>query len=726
MTSKKKKKKKSILTSASSRIPLSTPPIQNSIEESKRETNGKLSYLTMANIQINHIITLTSDLPDHLTPETPAQNLTPLPVRLQGPISAVSPIQGPIIEVEENDGEKSSWSSDSGSESEAFMDDDMDFLPIGWGKNKTDGEEDKERAEIARKGKLKKMKGQKALSVGSKSPACPILTKRNPAVSILEKSTYRSSAKSEYSVNMPQITTRTSPSIRTICQHATAEGNRQEVSREESATVIEKVVPASKTSTLSLHTTSILEQNASVMKAISAYQDTSSEKNAERFARQERDLKSAKSQAAALRAEIKLLEDKHRLELKRQVGELQQSHQKEMEALENAFTEKTIATEKMAMVLARAREKDSRVRLEKRKLEENMKIVTNQVEGLEETEEVSRRCMEILSYDLVSVRERLANALRSNEVLQADLAAEKSRNTSLSQQLSLLRVENRRVVDQQWSVSGSSRSIEREYNELYEDYYKLEDKYYKLKDEAAGDRSDRRRYKEDAEYYQGKLESVKGELKNVRDEFSRDKQKWKTDAMKLDDLECKYSILEKDNATLKPLAKIGADVRLRFLDQAREVALNVPREEIDVALRSNGNEAAHQGNGAADLALFEGGYIPESYEDEAKEIFETLYHPKDKYASLAPICKQYTDYGATLLAIKLTDSSSLQYRAYSNCCLEVNRRLKTSPENFRTSSEVADIVDKMEELTNEIVELERFRGGRRRRDTAVDYSTCWE
>ncbi|PQE32751.1 hypothetical protein CJF32_00009653 [Rutstroemia sp. NJR-2017a WRK4] len=701
-----KKKKKSILTSASSRTPSITPPIQRSIEESKHETN---------------------DLPERLSPEKPVQNLTPLPVRLPGPISAVSPVRGPVIEVEEKDGEKSTWSSDSGSESEAFMDDDMDFLPTGWGRNKNDGKEDEERAEIARKSKLKKAKGQKASTMESERAAFPVLTKRIAAVSISEKPIYRSSAKSEYSVNMPQVTARSSPSITTTSQNATAKNNRQEFSREESATVIENDMFASENPALPPHAIGMVEQNASIMRSISVCQNTSCEKNAEKYARQERDLKSAKSQAAALRADLKLLEDKHRLELKKQVGELQQSHQKEMEALENAFTEKAIATEKMAMVLARAREKDSRVRLEKRKLEENMKVITDQVEELQENEEISRRCEKILSHRLVSVKEELASALRSNEVLQADLTAEKSRNTSLSQQLSLLRVENRRVVDQQRSISGSSRSIERKYNELYEDYYKLEDKYYKLKDDAAGDRSDRRRYKEDAEYYQGKLESVKAELKNVRDEFARDKQKWESDTRNLKDLQSKHSILEKDHATLKPLAKIGADVRLRFLDQAREVALDVPREEIDVALRSNGNAAAHQGNGAADLALFEGGYIPDSYEDQAKVTFKTLYQYNiDGYALLPSIYKRYMDYHATYLATKLTDSSNLQHKAYSNCLVELNAHANKSHKDYATSPEVAMLVEKLGQLTNEIVEIERFRGGRRRRDAAVDYSSGWE
>src|SRR4051812_27802464 len=175
------KKKKSILASASSRTPMGTPPIQKSTEASTHETNGKLFSLTQAIRRCNHILTPNSDLPSRMITEAPAQNLTL--VSAGGPVVAVWPLQGPIIEVEEEDGEKPRWGSDSSSESEAFMDDDMDFLPTGWRKNNNEGGEDEGRAQFARKGKLKKAKGQKTLTVENKPTAFPMLTKRTATVS---------------------------------------------------------------------------------------------------------------------------------------------------------------------------------------------------------------------------------------------------------------------------------------------------------------------------------------------------------------------------------------------------------------------------------------------------------------------------------------------------------------------------------------------------------------
>ncbi|KAM3068816.1 hypothetical protein ACMFMG_010984 [Clarireedia jacksonii] len=134
-------------------------------------------------------------------------------------------------------------------------------------------QEDKEKAKFARNANLKKVKGQKALTVDSKPAACPILTKRAVTVPIR--------------VRDPQ-------SITPISQCATAKVNRQDVLREESTTVTENIVLASKPSTTFPHATSTLEQNALVT-TIPVSQDTRCEKITEELARQERDLKSSKS-----------------------------------------------------------------------------------------------------------------------------------------------------------------------------------------------------------------------------------------------------------------------------------------------------------------------------------------------------------------------------------------------------------------------------------------------
>ena len=76
------------------------------------------------------------------------------------------------------------------------------------------------------------------------------------------------------------------------------------------------------------------------------------------------------------------------------------------------------------------------------------------------------------------------------------------------------------------------------------------------------------------------------------------------------------------NQDLKaPLVDIGVCTRRRFLEQARFLAADTPRSQINAAARKAGNNAAHEGNWQADHALRKSGFA--SQEDIA--IFETLY-----------------------------------------------------------------------------------------------------
>jgi hypothetical protein len=61
--------------------------------------------------------------------------------------------------------------------------------------------------------------------------------------------------------------------------------------------------------------------------------------------------------------------------------------------------------------------------------------------------------------------------------------------------------------------------------------------------------------------------------------------------------------LDEENKDREPLYEIGKDVRLRFLEQAREPILFTNYGKLDLAAIERGNEAAHSGNGIADAAL---------------------------------------------------------------------------------------------------------------------------
>jgi hypothetical protein len=83
--------------------------------------------------------------------------------------------------------------------------------------------------------------------------------------------------------------------------------------------------------------------------------------------------------------------------------------------------------------------------------------------------------------------------------------------------------------------------------------------------------------------------------------------------------------MEKDRDLKAPLVKAAVEVRLRFVEQAREAVLNVSRGEVDLAIIENGNKAAHHANGEMDAELFTAVLVPEEYKEAATEIYKNLY-----------------------------------------------------------------------------------------------------
>jgi hypothetical protein len=84
--------------------------------------------------------------------------------------------------------------------------------------------------------------------------------------------------------------------------------------------------------------------------------------------------------------------------------------------------------------------------------------------------------------------------------------------------------------------------------------------------------------------------------------------------------------LETRAEMLKPLVDIGASLRLRFLQQARQTIYNHRPTAADTKFIQDGNVAAHSGNGVADAALFKAGLV--SADNVLAKVFRRLYRYK--------------------------------------------------------------------------------------------------
>ncbi|KAF7853584.1 uncharacterized protein EAF02_011889 [Botrytis sinoallii] len=607
------------------------------------------------------------------------------------------PLHAPMIEYESCDEKCAGWGSDADSGSEGSLDDDMDFLPTGWGKNKKQSSEDKERAEIARKAKMKKEKSQASSAVVV--AAC---REETPTASDGKVEVSRTLVKLAKSCTNTESTETALELSGDIAEQVTRGSVIEDIKVIKSTTSLENscLVCASQSSETVTSNTTIQKSKVPDPKP--------SIKLMEKMARQERDLKSAKTQAGSLRAEIEVLNQKHRLEMQKQLDQLNESHLNEMEAMKLDLEEAQAARQKASTDLRKVREKNPAVRTERRELDLKLGAMNEEVVRL--GEKIST--LETQKNDAQISAESLFRALRltaqdvTDGRLKLDVVQEHS--ATFQQQVRSLRVENHRIRQEQSRTASTSnrlQQLETRYENLKTDHYTLEDEHNELQEDAARYRREREEYKGEAEYYKKKRNALRDELESVEASLEKMTAKYASILSSRDAVRQSYQELKKAHDIREPLAKIGADIRLRFLDQARETALNISRCEADMALRTNGNVAAHRGNAATDAALFKGKLIPEEYEEEAEEIFQKLYsHESSDYPFYDRISERQIDCEATLSTIKESSVSAPlreEWRVVWN-------RILHGPANKKMV-----LIEELESLTDEIVDLER--SSRRRR-----------
>ncbi|CAD6456206.1 b65ab3ff-a7ed-4b16-a167-9d19c867f026 [Sclerotinia trifoliorum] len=388
----------------------------------------------------------------------------------------------------------------------------------GWDSNDNKSNEDEKRAEISRKAKLKKENSQASavmISAREKEIATVHNRQLDFPLAIVSNST-------EQDVD-EGIKVIDSMIIEDSCVASTSQ-------------------PLGVVSEIFVSKPTVLETESSI-------------KLVEKIARQERDLKSAETQDGSLRAVIETLDHKHRLEMQKQMNQLSENYQKEMDAMKLDLKEAEAARQKASTDLRKAKEKNSAVRTERREL------------GLK----------------LAAVSEEVAAGLTSA------------------------------------STSRPLQDLEQKYDSLKDNYYTLEDKYNELDDDAAGYCSELQKYKRYAESCRRKRETIKIELERVEKRLNDMTTKNMNELHSRESISQIYQKLRNAYDLREPLVKIGVDIRWRFLDQAREIALNIPRDEADMALRTNGNIAAHRDNAADEGAPFKCNLVPKEYEDKAEK-----------------------------------------------------------------------------------------------------------
>ncbi|KAK0100366.1 hypothetical protein ONS95_008320 [Cadophora gregata] len=318
-----------------------------------------------------------------------------------------------------------------------------------------------------------------------------------------------------------------------------------------------------------------------------------------------------------------------------------------------------------------------------------------------------------------STIQRAKAELRQEQKISAALQAENSdlrAQLTVSQAMSNLFAASTRASSETQTAIADLRNLQRSNDRLNRDYSQLVRDY----DEAKKARDLMETEYRDVLRRQTALEKI----------LDASKETVRLKDQLISHLTSENSDLKQNKDLLGPLVKIGVDIRLRNLEFARETTLDVPSSDLDRAIILSGNVAAHRANGAVDAAIFEAGLVPDGCIEEASKVFMSLYlcQPSQYPTQWGSQIKRVLDCRATIKTVKAVagsagcsnlenEHSSLDLEL---CTLHDDMWVK---EDFQADPSVEERLLGLEEITEDIVDIKRSKGGRRRRArfSDVDY-----
>jgi hypothetical protein len=442
------------------------------------------------------------------------------------------------------------------------------------------------------------------------------------------------------------------------------------------------------------------------------------------------DLKTAKNKAKDAYAEAELLKSKNAEKLQRGLQELRKelNAQHELQFMELRQERDEIEGQRQKAIsdLRKLRELHERLKGEKKESQKNLHLEKGKLANLMRLSDTYRS--ERDKYRMIIGLEKAATNQAKSKIqdLERRLASKRRSQTTLNAQLSQSNLENENLRTQLGSRSSSQDTTAR-YNRLLNEHRRLKRDYDKVVEEQ----EDARDLEREVDELRALRVSDKEELSKTRSDLSNAKTRISNQSETITELTEEVSQLESNRALLAPLVKIGVNIRLRYLEDARETALGVPRGDIDRAIIMNGNNAAHRGNGVADAVLFKQELIPDENLIDAKRIFEDLYdNPPPNYKCCDSRLHKLLDCRATIRTVKAVNNGTGSV-AHRNEHMNIANQLvemynSTNKKEFGQDEEAGELIERLEQLTDEIVEMDRSRYNRRRRyRQSVSYSVIY-
>jgi len=445
--------------------------------------------------------------------------------------------------------------------------------------------------------------------------------------------------------------------------------------------------------------------------------------------KKERDLKSAKNQmTAAARTELAKVKRKHaeeleklRKELSGNVQRLEAQYKLEYDKLQAERNQIEAEREKNTIDLRNLRHVHEKLRDELKSSQMSLESESSKFANVKLEAELLRIEKNKQSLQIGLLKTEVREGTTKERELEERLAAAEAKCTQRHQKMSEYSAENIKLGAEVFLARSRGFLPTQDTESGTVEYWRKKDNKLRLREEAAqADIIDLKSNKEGLEKEIIRLRGTIEESCTQLSEATRDNvelgEKSSQLRIKVSELEMKVSALKEDSEIKAPLIQLAVDIRLRYLEFARESALKISRTDADRVVIMNGNTAAHRANGALDAAMFKAGLVPDYYLAVASHIFEHLYLASPaEYGLLGWTSKihRIQNCTATLKSLKPANTfkQSEPEREEYEKILQILVALvgPMTGEQVESNQEIDKMVQKLEYLTNQIVERDRSK-----------------
>jgi len=365
--------------------------------------------------------------------------------------------------------------------------------------------------------------------------------------------------------------------------------------------------------------------------------------------------------------------------------------------------------------LRKLRENYEKVKRENKAIQQKLDAERETVQWLERNNESLQSQKSNLALRVGLYKQEKEFADKERKRLGALLTAETRKTTELSRQVKDLESESsdlREQIGKTDSEAAEAVNLQHEYNDLSRKYDSLKDDLALLKNKM-GDLE--KKFLQQRQ----ELTSLKTTLEKTEKDLIASKSLVQKRNKKVNGLEKKVKDLENERDICAPILEKGVDIGLRFLErfleQARQEVFGLTRSQVDRLIIVDGNNTAHQGNGKFHAALFKGGFVSDDHTDAALEIYEKLYDITPfEYGSLTPHHHRLIDCEATLLTLRAINNGDLSVELreeHDNLIHDIMEKYdEMEDEDFEEDSDVEGMLERLECLTEQIVEVDRYKG----------------